>query len=226
MAEESLPNESTYHLVKRSANRKTGPIPVSTSPASTCPTCLLEEVCYAKYGPLSMHWSRVSSGRRGVPFDQFLEEIRKLPEGQLWRHNVAGDLPGRGNSLDTKKLGDLVEANRNKRGFTYTHKPVVKNPRNAAALKRANQNGFTVNLSANSIDEADRLVQLAIGPVVVVVEQDRNRDFKTPAGNSVVICPHAIQRRITCKDCQLCQHADRKSIIAFPAHGSGKKYFG
>jgi hypothetical protein len=160
-----------------------------------------------------------------VPFDQFLEKIRKLPEGQLWRHNVAGDLPGRGDSLDTEKLADLVEANRNKRGFTYTHKPVAKNPRSAAALKQANQDGFTINLSANSIHKADLLVQLAVGPVVAVVGQDRRRDFKTPAGNSVVICPHAIERRITCKDCQLCQHVDRKPIIAFPVHGSGRKHF-
>lgn len=226
MAEDSLPNTPTYHLVKISANRKTGPIPVSTSPASTCPvSCQLTKVCYAKYGPLAIHWAHVNSGRRGVPYDQFLNQIRSLPDGQLWRHNVAGDLPGPGDLIDRGMLDDLVDANRNRRGFTYTHKPVLDNPQNAEAVRRANQDGFTINLSANSIDQADRLVNLEVGPVVVVLEADQKGEIKTPAGNSVAVCPNAIDRRITCKDCRLCQHQDRKLIIGFPVHGSGRKHF-
>jgi len=71
----------------------------------------------------------------------------------LWRHNEAGDLPGEGDDIDVPKLRALVQANRGKRGFTYTHKPVLDNPQNAVAIKCANQNGFTVNLSADSIEE-------------------------------------------------------------------------
>ena len=116
--------QTLYHLKKKSANRKTGPIPVSTSSAATCPTsCPLTRACYAKHGPLAIHWRRVSSGDRGKTFGAFLDDIRSLPVGQFWRHNEAGDLPGQGDQLDIKKLEALVDANKGKSGFTYTHKP-------------------------------------------------------------------------------------------------------
>lgn len=215
-----------FHLTRKSKNRKTGEIPVSTSDNSTCPeSCPLKKVCYAKQGPLAIHWARVNSGSRGLPFSEFLEEILSLPEDQLWRHNEAGDLPGRGDRIDCKKLGELVEANRGKRGFTYTHKPVLENRQNAQAVEKANKDGFTVNLSADTLDEADKLKELGIAPVVVVLTEAQKRPFKTAGGNRVAICPNSLDRAITCKTCQLCQKAKRKAIIGFPVHGSGKKHF-
>ena len=67
---------------------------------------------------------------------------------QLWRHNQAGDLPGRGNKIDLRLLAELVAANRQRRGFTYTHKPLTA--ANVAAIMGATRDGFTVNVSANS----------------------------------------------------------------------------
>ncbi len=225
MTEKSLP-PTLFHLTRRSTNKKTGPIPVSTSSAATCPlSCPLNQVCYAKHGPLAIHWRRVTAGTRGETFDEFLDGIRALPDGQFWRHNEAGDLPGQGDHLDIEKLQDLVDANKGKNGFTYTHKPALNDPGNAAAIRDANANGFTINLSADSIAEADELVQLEIGPVAVVIDEQHERGFKTPAGNYVAICPNAQDQRITCEKCQLCQRPDRKSIIGFPVHGSGKKHF-
>jgi hypothetical protein len=158
-----------------------------------------------------------------VPWSQFLAAVEALPEGQLWRHNEAGDLPGRGDDIDLEKLRQLVEANRGKLGFTYTHKPL--NARNAKAIRWANKNGFTVNLSADSVAEADSLRALNVGPVVLVVPEDQRRAFKTPAGNWTVICPNSLNPKVTCNSCRLCQRSDRKPIIAFPVHGSGKKHF-
>ena len=56
------------HLVRKSRNGKTGPIPVSTTSGDTCPNaCPLKgSGCYAKSGPLGMHWQKVSSGARGT----------------------------------------------------------------------------------------------------------------------------------------------------------------
>src|SRR5207253_1314449 len=103
---------------------KTGPIPVSMSPRATCPiSCPLRgNGCYAEYGPVSWHWNRLSNGETGIAWKAFLAEVRRLPKDTLWRHNVAGDLPGRGDKINTRLLAELVEANRGKRGFTYTHK--------------------------------------------------------------------------------------------------------
>ena len=53
------------HLSPKSANAKTGPIPVSTTERATCPAdCAMRAECYAAAGPLALHWSAVSTGQR------------------------------------------------------------------------------------------------------------------------------------------------------------------
>lgn len=48
-------------LTMKSSNVKTGPIPVSTTGAQSCPNaCSLKgSGCYAEGGPLGMHWRKV-----------------------------------------------------------------------------------------------------------------------------------------------------------------------
>ena len=159
-------------FVRRSQNRKTGPIPISMSPEVTCPSSrpLRRNGCYAKYGPLGWHWDRLSSGETGISWKAFLEAVRGLPEGELWRHNVAGDLPGDGAKINIPMLAQLVEANRGRRAFTYTHKPA--SAENLAAIRDANRLGFTINLSANILEEADELARKKAGPVVVILRAD------------------------------------------------------
>jgi hypothetical protein len=156
------------HLTLVSSNAKTGPIPVSTSAATTCPeACPFKKSgCYADSGPLALHWSKVTSGQRGFDWSAFLGKIRSFPAGQLWRHNQAGDLPGVGDKVDAKALRELVNANTGKRGFTYTHKPLSLG--NLSAIRSANKRGFVVNLSANSVSHADKLAKTGL-PVAAVV---------------------------------------------------------
>ena len=92
---------------------------------------------------------------------------------------------------------------------------------NAAALAQANAAGFTLNLSANNLEDADRLAALGAGPVVVVLPIDAVRPTRTPAGRFVSICPAAVRDDVTCATCGICAHPMRKAIIGFPSHGSG-----
>lgn len=211
-----------YHLTLKSSNGKTGPIPVSTSGRATCPgACPFKaNGCYGDDYRLRMHWDRVSDGRRGGNWHTFCQSIGNLPAGQLWRHNQAGDLPGPGNTIDTAMLGELVKANTGKKGFTYTHKP-MDTVNNRDAVKRANERGLTVNLSANTLTDADRLSELGIAPVVVILAEPGNT--RTPRGRRVVQCPGPQQgnRVANCKSCGLCQ-VQRRAIIGFAAHGAGK----
>ena len=56
---------------------------------------------------------------------EFTKAIRKLQRGQLWRHNVSGDLPHNGlGDIDAAKVEQLVDANRGRKGYTYTHHPL------------------------------------------------------------------------------------------------------
>lgn len=214
----------TYHLTVASENAKTGPIPVSTSSRSTCPSaCPLKgNGCYPEYGPLQIHWNKVSSGQRGTNLQAHCKAIKSLPKRQVWRYGQAGDLPGNGTEIDTNDLDLIVDANRGKYGFGFTHyDPLI--PANANAIAKANQNGFTINLSANNVHHADQLFALGIAPVTVILPKDAEKAFKTPAGNWVAICPADPKKLITCATCQVCAHPTRKAIIGFPAHGSGAK---
>lgn len=211
----------TYHLTRVSGNKKTGPIPVSTSSRSTCPTCPLKgNGCYAESGPLRLHWNMVSNATRGTDLEQFCNEVRALPKRQLWRWAQAGDLPGCNDLIDEAALGQLVQANRGRRGFGFTHYDAGI-AANAAALTSANTNGFTLNLSANNLEDADRLAALDVGPVAVVVPTGTTKPLRTPQGRFVAICPATQRDDVTCATCGICAHPTRKAIIGFPAHGSG-----
>lgn len=208
-------------LVLASKNRKTGPIPVSSTSAFTCPpTCSwYGGGCYAELGLHSrLHWNKVPE--QGLTWKAFCEAVRGLPEGQVWRHNEAGDLPGEGVDLDEKALEALVPANRGRRGFTFTHKPLIDRD-HANAILEANRQGFTINLSADTLKDADRLADLEIGPVAVVLPRDYpDKGGRTPRGRRVVVCP-AETHATTCARCKLCSRAQRPSIVGFRAHGPG-----
>lgn len=214
--------QSNVALTLKSANVKTGPIPVSITGADSCPpSCPFSGGgCYAKGGPLAIHWRKVSNGDRGLAWGDFCQAIGALPDGQLWRHNAAGDLLGAGETIDPVALGQLVAANQGKKGFTYTHK--TNDPANFAWIKAANAWGFTVNMSANSLDHADELAETGAGPVVTVLPIDAPPKQTTPKGRTVVTCPATYRDNISCATCKLCAVSDRSTIVGFPAHGNAK----
>lgn len=225
----------------KSTNVKTGPIPVSTTSDETCPPdCPLRDMgCYAKSGPLGSIWKGLSKAGPGGTFyngrnaltaltwQQFVARVTDLALDTFWRHNQAGDLPGQGDKIDSVALDQLVEANAGKRGFTYTHKPLSgpHGKANATAIADANANGFTINLSADNLTEADDLSDKSIAPVVVVLPDtvQGNQHITTPKGKRVVVCPATYRDDTSCATCQLCQRKDRPVIVGFPAHGASKK---
>lgn len=218
------------HLTLKSANVKTGAIPVSTTEKKSCPPgCPHVKTCYAKQGPLALHWNKVSNKDRGSSWNTFINQIKQFDPGQLWRHNQAGDLPGAGNKIDKVKIQSLVSANNAAQalGFTYTHKPVLgRDPiakENKVIIKNANKAGFTINLSADNLAQADKLVKLNIGPVVTLLPEDYQDKSITPAGNTVIVCPAQTRDNVSCSTCKLCANVNRSVIIGFKAHGTAKK---
>ncbi len=220
-----------------SSNKKTGPIPVSTTSRETCsPSCPLKDGggCYAESGGLSWMWNGLSaagenaafkSGRatlQSTDWDGLVRNVDALPDGQLWRHNQAGDLPHANGTICNADVEALTAANSGKRGFTYTHHNVDL-PANATVVQNANAGGFTVNLSANNLAHADELAAKAIGPVVVVLPASvqGNVKLETPDGRKVVVCPATYRDDVNCKSCGLCQK-QRDTIVGFPAHGARK----
>ena len=240
-----------FSLTEVSGNRKTGKIAVGKSSSDTCPpSCSMFFDCYGKFHHLGGHWKRLNEGRGNAKsFQEYLSDVRKKATG-VWRHGEVGDLPGKGNKIDTEMMAALVKASKGTQPFSYTHKPMwggnyrvkgkpgqVKKGRvsddlasnNRLAVLAANEAGFVVNLSADSLAEADKKANLNIGPVVVVLPIDAEAGvrYTTPQGRKVVTCPATRldlkEKEITCKTCKLCAIKGRKSLIGFPAHGTAKK---
>jgi hypothetical protein len=205
-----------YQAVKQSANLKTGPIPVTYSQRDTCPpSCphYLDD-CYAEGFHTRMTWDKIPA--RGVELGALISFIQAMKPGQLWRHNVAGDLPGEGETIDAAALGEIVAANTGRKGFTYTHK---KSPDAITWARHATAWGFTINLSADDAGEADTLAAHGL-PVVCIVPMDTPKHTTTPGGLPILVCPAQTVDYMTCALCGLCQKADRRQIIGFRAHGT------
>jgi len=229
-----------FLVTQRTANEITGPIMVTTSPRFTCPTVFafrkggrgtLAGFCYAEHGALGGYvWTAldradagdtVLQGIRICDFAELLYAVRSLPPGSLWRHNIAGDLLSNDKTtIDRAALRALTEANKGRRGFTFTHYDVLTNLANRETVEEANRDGFRINLSGNSLDHADQLADLRIAPVTVILPAGTKQNMTTPKGRTVVICP-TNTHGVTCADCGLCARM-RSTIIGFPASGGMK----
>lgn len=209
-----------FQFIASSSNKKTGPMPTTYTSRDSCPPSCPHYLadCYAEAGfHTRMIWNKVPE--RGLDLDGLTAAIKRLPLGQIWRANVAGDLPGDGEQVDAYALGQIVKANRGRRGFTYTHK---KSPEAVQWAKHATAWGFTVNLSADDAGEADTLAATG-APVVCIVPMDTPKHTTTPEGRPILVCPAQTTDYMTCALCQLCQKAERRQIIGFRAHGTKAK---
>lgn len=212
-----------YYHAAFSRNSKTGNMLVTTTSKNSCPsTCkhLTNNSCYASFGPIAIHWGKVTNGTRNKGFPYVLEQISKLPNNSVWRYNQAGDLPGHDMYIDANLLQQIADANKHKQGFTYTHK--WQNRDYHHLIKSSNQQGFTINISADSIDEAVLASELGIAPVVVTVPHDYPTAKLVYKGVTFITCP-AETKKLTCTKCKLCAIPTRKTVIMFHAHGIVKK---
>ena len=212
-----------FQFIAESGNVKVGKIPVTNSPRATCPpNCPLsgEDGCYAEAGfYTSLNWDKLDRGERGLQWSAFIDKIKALPKGQLWRHNVSGDLPAlRDNEINAWAVRELAIANRDKKGFTYTHYPMTQ--RNRAIVESSNELGFTINVSTETLRDAVKYHKQGL-PTVTLLSEDAPKALKYK-GVSVITCP-ATYRETSCKECKLCSISKRDFVVGFPVHGTKKK---
>lgn len=222
-----------YNLSKVTENVKLGFMAASMSSRETCPdTCpMKKDGCYASYGPINWVWGKLTRGAIGKSFDDLIEGLKKLPKSFPFRMNQAGDLPGVNCRIDSGKLSRLVSATSHLKAWTYTHKPVFTSKlasakvvkANRIAIKSANDNGFTVNISTNKLSEVDSAIALGIGPVVTILPLGSPNTVFTAKGAKVVKCPAQYKDGVTCATCLLCEKSNRSVAVGFEAHGAKKK---
>lgn len=221
----STSGATSYVCIKQTSAHKLGPIPAVYVGRQTCPEACpirgLKGGCYAESGwHTRRQFDRATTNAKGDArdFPGLLEFVRSMPAGQLWRYGVSGDLPGPSNRIDVVQLRELTHASRGRRVLAYTHKP-MDDLSNRLAVQQAVRNGFTINLSADNLAEADDLASMKIAPVVTLLPADAGRKTSTPAGRTVMTCPATYKPDVTCAVCRACAVPTRRTIIGFPAHG-------
>lgn len=211
-----------FHLTTKSSNAKTGPVAVTTSSRATCsPSCpFLQNGCYADGGPLRFHWDKVSRGERGKPWREHLADLAALPAGSKLRLNQAGDLPATAGRISRRYARALALAVKHLKAWTYSHHQLT--PSNLQILRYFNRQGLTVNCSTETESAADAAVAAGLPAVLTVDSAETRAQWNTAAGHRVIVCP-AQRRETTCADCMLCHKRGRRVIVAFLAHGTGRK---
>lgn len=226
-----------YYFIRNSGNSKTGNIPVTYTEKESCPsTCMhYKTTCFAGLGHTNIGWEKTSlpkvyknNNASGLTIAELVNYIRTIKIGSTFRHNIGGDLPGKGNHLNKAELKAIIHAceNRSLKGFCYTHK---KTPSQIALYQKIRSSNFVINLSADSIKEVDNLWNTGL-PLVVTLPSDAPNVTVTPNGHKIVACP-AEKFNVTCggsKDTRacggeggpLCTRADRTYAIGFRAHAS------
>lgn len=208
-------------LTQISHNKKTGAIAVSSTGWPSCPpTCGAREICYAMKGyHTRLHSDAITREERGVPPEQFIKQVAALPPGGLFRHDVGGDLWHFRGTVDRPLLIQLTQATTHLRAaWTYTHH--LPDQRNHFALRSATKNGFTVNLSADSLDQAVDYQRRGFPTTCIVKDMPEAFEHK---GVTFIRCPHQVEgSRIQCISCgngtPLCSIPDRDFVVAFEQH--------
>ena len=177
-----------YRFIENTNSRKVGAMAVSYSPRQTCPdTCPLKNgKCYGENFPIKLHWDNYSNDLNDN-YDRFIDEIklyRKYNGNKIWRHNIVGDLVAdKDFKINAKKLYQLIDANKKGDVICYTHHHTIKdkNGKNKLSLynlnriKEANELGFTINLSADTIDQAKQLYNKTKLPTAVSLPVTKNK---------------------------------------------------
>jgi hypothetical protein len=216
-----------YSLTVQSSNQKLGlDVSAITSDRRTCPNrCPLKNNgCYAEFGPLAIHFRKVSSGERGNDWDTLVDQVNALPKGRKIRFFQAGDCPSKkenSEDIDGQAMSKMADVIKKKGHITwgYSHKKLT--PKNVKILKESAAKGLVINASADSLKEADEFVAKGL-PTVVTVPSDFKSGTLTPKGNKVIICPQQTKENVTCSSCLLCQKSGRSCVVGFMVHGAKK----
>ena len=205
-----------YLLVHNTSNKQTGRIPVTWSPRSTCATrCpFFRDECYAEKGfHTRMVWNKVDEDGFStvVDWDTLCHQVSMLPFDQLWRHNIAGDTP-------PEQIEQLVEANRGKRGFTYTAYDLPDSTHHWAKSQ-----GFTINRSCWSAKSAIASARAGVHSVFSGCSVQQASEVSwTEDGIGFLVCPHKQKnpdaKNQNCANCGLCYDRPSNVVIVFPIH--------
>lgn len=175
-------------------------------------------LCYAGEHNALQQWKSLWKGYTGLTWPSFLNRLRES-KSKIVRLNIAGDLPADMSDptrkhLDRERVMELAEAAaaNGRVAFTYTHFPINYRD-NKKILRDAIDKGLQINLSADSLRDADRKAAAGFDVAVVIprirYEQKdpvtgrvrslivgQGSNLTTPAGRKIFFCPNITTKSV------------------------------
>jgi hypothetical protein len=220
--------QSNFHLSSSTANKKLGHgVAASTSSKDTCSSeCpfKLDGSCYAMKGPQSWHWDKVSTGKRGTNYYDFIQQVLNLKKNKLFRVNVSGDLVANSKGIINRyRLGVLKNAceQQGLRAWTYTHHHLT-DEENFKIIKEMRSNNLTINLSCEDRFKAAEYQQQGFNVSIVddelfdLLVQGFEVEQET---TKFIACPEQYKEGVTCETCRLCtKNNPKRPVVVFKKH--------
>lgn len=200
-------------------NRKTGPIPTTSRPMTTCPTdCPFLPTgnggCYGT-GRIFGHATKKAAT---ISIPDAVKQINdEAPRSAKYlRDRIVGDVLDADGQLDRAYIQGISEIGRRTdlTVFGYTHAWKQFTPEDVAFIQAQ---GYVMNASTENADGVRQAIDLGL-PVVIV--NDDRPDGDTIAGRRIVTCPNELRKEIKCATCGLCAKPDRTVLIRFTTHGT------
>ena len=92
-------------------------------------------------------------------YKELLKNISSLKPGTIWRACVAGDIPANNKgAISRTYINGIIKANQGLKGYSYTHHKLDIG-HNIQYLKKANNQGFTINVSCETESQADNVIK-------------------------------------------------------------------
>lgn len=209
-------------IVPKSNNSKTGGIPVTYRPVSTCPTdCPFLPTgeiggCYGTGRIFGM--ARKYAGETDVESATWKIRLGKDRSARYLRDRVVGDVVTDEGALDRDYVAGIsaVATDNKLVPFGYTHAWRLFTPDDVAFLRGT---GYVMNASVETHADAQRAIDLGLPTVIV---DDDTDEGATVAGRRLVTCPAEVRDDVNCASCGLCAKPNRSVLIRFTIHGTAR----
>lgn len=203
-------------------NRKTGPIPTTDRPMSTCPrSCpfLPSGAIGGCYGTGRLFASAAKYSGTWTVKDA-IDHVNNyaVRSARYLRDRVVGDVVGDDGQVDRDYIAAISAVGRGTdlTVFGYTHMWKQFTPDDVAFIQGE---GYVMNASTETEDDVLRALELGL-PVVIV--NDELEDGDLLVGRRIVTCPAEEREDVKCASCGLCAKPDRQVIVRFHPHGTAE----
>ena len=217
------------HLTPSSGNSKTGEIPVTYRPMTTCePTCpfLPTGEIGGCYGTGRIFALAQKYSRPWVSFDELRARLAKglKPSARFLRDRVVGDVIADDGSVDHDYVGAIAALAHSfgliPFGYSHAWRRFTRED-----IRRFQDIGYVMNASCETREDIREAINLGMPVTIASDHVDDGETFTAPDGSvrRIVTCPAQTRESVTCASCGLCARGNRAAVVRFHIHGTARK---